>query len=45
MIVQNYTSKGGDLFRLLMNLAIRYYDRGFSFNWKAEGEDDDVPNT
>ena len=45
MIVQNYTSKGGDIFRVFLNIALRYYDRGFSFDWKKKGENDDIPNT
>jgi hypothetical protein len=28
-----------------LKLGLRYYDRGFSFNWKVKGEDEDVPNT
>ena len=45
MLVQNYTTKGGDVARILFELAKRLWDRGLRSSMNKAGEKEDIPNT
>jgi len=44
MLVQSFSTKGSDIFRILLHVLQRFYDRGFQFSiTKHKGSD--IPNT